>query len=82
MRPLQMFSDTYLEQCAGMSPEQILRFLDEFRTLQSPRRRPKSRLISIKVPVDLLRAFKARADLHRIPYQTQIKRLMMEWLTQ
>ena len=79
MRPVQLFSETYLEQCARMRPDQILRFLDEFRQLQSPRRFTKSRLISIKVPVDLLRTFKARADLHDIPYQTQIKRLMMEW---
>jgi hypothetical protein len=29
----------------------------------------------------LLEAFKAKARLHDVPYQTQIKRLMMDWLT-
>ena len=80
MRPVQFFSDTYLEQCSKMEPHQTLRFLDEFRMLQSPRRSTRSRLITIKVPEDLLQAFRAKANLHDVPYQTQIKRLMIEWL--
>lgn len=35
---------------------------------------------SLKVPEDLLGAFKARARLENVPYQTQIKRLMRAWL--
>ena len=80
MRPVQFFSNTYLEQCAQMKPREILRFLDEFRMLQSPRKSTRSRLISLKVPEDLLRAFKTKASLHDIPYQTQIKALMKAWL--
>ena len=81
MRPVQLFSDEYLEQCKQMKPADILRFLDEFRKLYSPARRKGSRLISLKVPEDLLEAFKTKARLHDVPYQTQIKRLMMDWLT-
>jgi len=80
MRPVQFFSDAYLEQCGRMRADQVLRFLDEFRALQSRRKPARSRLISIKMPVDLLRAFKAKANLYDIPYQTQIKRLMVDWL--
>ncbi len=80
MRPVQYFSDEYLEQCKQMKPQDILRFLDEFRRLYSPARRRGSRLISLKVPEDLLEAFKAKARLHDVPYQTQIKRLMTEWV--
>ena len=40
----------------------------------------KSRLISMKVPEPLLEAFKTKARLTGIPYQTQIKRLMNAWL--
>ena len=80
MRPVQYFSDEYLEQCKQMKPADILRFLDEFRRLYSPARRRGSRLISLKVPEDLLEAFKAKARLHDVPYQTQIKRLMTEWV--
>ena len=80
MRPVQYFSDEYLEQCKQMKPEDILRFLDEFRRLYSPARRSGSRLISLKVPEDLLEAFKAKARLHGVPYQTEIKRLMKEWV--
>lgn len=33
MRPVQYFTDEYLEQCKLMTPEQILQFLEEFRLL-------------------------------------------------
>lgn len=80
MRPVQFFSDEYLEHCRAMTPEQIVRFLEDFRLLHgSPNLRP-SRLISLKVPEALLSAFRAKADLAATPYQTQIKRLMREWL--
>ncbi len=81
MRPVQYFTDEYLEQCKRMKPADILRFLDEFRRLYSPARRSGTRLISIKVPEDLLEAFKAKARLQDVRYQTQIKRLMTEWVT-
>ena len=35
---------------------------------------------SSRVPEDLLEAFKAKARLHDVRYQTQIKRLMTEWV--
>ncbi len=80
MRPVQYFSKEYLEQCKRMKPADILRFLDEFRRLYAPARGRGSRLISLKVPEDLLEAFKAKARLHDVRYQTQIKRLMTEWV--
>ncbi len=61
IRPVQYFSDEYLEQCKQMKPAQILRFLDEFRQLYSPARRRASRSISLRVPEHLLEAFKAKA---------------------
>ena len=33
MRPVQYFTDEYLEQCRQMTPQQILQFLEEFRLL-------------------------------------------------
>lgn len=83
MRPVQHFSKDYLEQCRSMRPEQIIRFLDDFRTLHARQERPsKSRLISMKVPEPLLDAFKTKARLNGVAYQTQIKRLMSLWLEQ
>jgi predicted DNA binding CopG/RHH family protein len=79
MRPVQTFTDEYLEQCRRMTPDQVIRFLEDFRTLQSSRP-SRSKLISLKVPENLLEAFRARAELAGVPYQTQIKRLMREWL--
>ena len=80
MRPVQHFSDEYIEQCKSASPEQALRFLEEFRQLQMPARAAKSRLISLRVPEPLLAAFRQRCEQEGVKYQAQIKRLMQEWL--
>jgi hypothetical protein len=82
-----------LEQCKSIKPEQIVEFLENFKLLhsrgrtqvdqkQSPPEPPfgKSVLISLKVPEKILSAFKLRAQLEEVPYQTQIKKLMLEWL--
>lgn len=63
-----------------MTPEQIIQFLDDFRTLHGSVDRSKSKLISIKIPENLLNAFKTRSKLVGVPYQTQIKKLMTEWI--
>ena len=80
MRPVQYFTDDYLQQCRAMTPAQVLRFLEDFRRLHGRPRPERSRLISLKVPESLLASFKARASLEGVPYQTQIKRLMRRWL--
>jgi len=62
-----------------MTPDQVLQFLDDFRRLHGERP-ATSKLISMKVPEDLLSTFKAKAKLRNIPYQTQIKILMKAWV--
>ncbi|MBW2275328.1 MAG: BrnA antitoxin family protein [Deltaproteobacteria bacterium] len=78
-RPVQYFSDEYLEQCRRMSPEEILAFLESFRKLQAAKP-AKSKLISLKVREDLLEAFKHKAKASGLRYQTQIKQLMSDWV--
>jgi len=80
MRPVQYFTDEYLEQCKHMKPEQIARFLDDFRRISSADTMGKSKLISLKVPEDLLQTFRNRCELEGKRYQTQIKNLMTDWL--
>ncbi|MFX4228245.1 MAG: CopG family antitoxin [Porticoccaceae bacterium] len=77
------FSPEYLIQCQKMSPEEIVRFLDQFRCIHGApsKLQAKSKLISLKIPEDLLQAFKAKADLEGMRYQSQIKALMREWLS-
>lgn len=82
MRPVQYFSEEYLEKCKEMTPEQIIQFLDDFRTLHGSIQTSKSKLISIKVPENLLNTFKTKSKLKEVPYQTQIKKLMKAWVTQ
>ena len=78
MKPVQYFSDEYLQQCQGASTEQVLEFLESYRLLQAPA--ATSKLISIKVPEPLLQAFRQKCELEGIKYQTQIKALMRKWL--
>ena len=80
LRSVQRFSDEYLEHCRTLSPEDIVRFLDDFRKLHAAAN-TRSRLISLKVPESLLAAFRTKARLHGVPYQTQIKNLMRAWVT-
>lgn len=79
MKPTQYFSHEYLEQCRHATADDILRFLDNFRKLQQPTTK-KSKLISMKVPDALLESFRAKCGIDNVKYQTQIKKLMQEWL--
>lgn len=81
MKAVQYFDDEYLEQCREMTADQIIQFLDDFRQLHGATIRSKSKLISMKIPENLLSAFRAKANLLGVPYQTQIKILMKEWVT-
>ncbi len=69
----------YLKRCKKMTPGQILEFLENYRMIFS-KTQEKSQLISLKIEPALLKAFKQKAQLSGIPYQTQIKKLMREWL--
>jgi predicted DNA binding CopG/RHH family protein len=79
-RPLQYFSDEALARGREMTPEQTLRFLEDFRVLHGAPRASGSRLISLRVPEDLLAAFKTKAALEGGSYQARIKLLMRDWL--
>jgi len=79
MKTVQYFSDEYLANCKNMSMESIAKFLDDFRRMHS-HKKTKSKLISIKIPEDLLATFKAKAELEGIPYQSKIKLLMKKEL--
>ena len=78
MKTVQYFADDYLEQCRSFSVDATLDYLESFRLLRSPAE--KMKLISIKIPESLLNSFRRKAELHRVKYQTQIKKLMREWI--
>ena len=79
-KTVQYFTDDYLESCKKMTPEQILNFLENFRLLHLEQKKSKSKLISIKIPEDLLASFKQKSQILNIPYQQQIKKLMKDWI--
>ncbi len=80
-KTLQYFTEEYLQECKKLTPEQILAFLEDFQSMYAENNnKVKSKLISMKVPEDLLEGFKIKASLERTPYQTMIKILMKDWL--
>ncbi len=82
MKTTQLFSDEYLMQCRRLSVDQIARYLEDFRLIHAHTKKTELKLISIKIEPDLLEAFKTKAKLDGVPYQTRIKRIMRDWLKQ
>lgn len=76
---VQYFTKEYLERCKDMTHDQILEFLENYRILIA-NLPEKCQLISLKIEPSLLNAFKQKAKLKGIPYQTKIKQLMREWI--
>jgi len=62
------------------TPDEVVEFLENYRQLMDPRARLPLKLISMKVDVPLLDAFKFKARQEGVPYQTKIKQLMRDWL--
>ncbi|MEZ4744105.1 MAG: hypothetical protein R3B45_16930 [Bdellovibrionota bacterium] len=60
--------------------EDIVEFLENYRELIAEKDLVGSKLISIKIPIVLLEAFRFKADQENIPYQTKIKELMKNWV--
>jgi uncharacterized protein (DUF4415 family) len=78
---IQYFSDEYLERCKGMTPTDIVKFLDEFRLIAAGAvDQGTQKLISIRIPEGLLRSFRAKCGLDGRRYQSKIKELMRDWL--
>lgn len=59
---------------------QRLENLRFYLQLEEKKELGKSKLISMKVPEPLLEAFREKSQVLGVPYQTQIKNLMKEWL--
>lgn len=78
-KPVQYFNKEYLERCKDLSKEDILQFLEDFRNLQSGQD-SKTKLISVRIPENVLEAFKTQSRLMGARYQTRIVQLMREAL--
>lgn len=84
-KALQHFSKDYLEHCAKMSNEERLEYLENFRlmvgeVLTAPENEAKSKLISLKMPVALLSQLKLRAQMEGMPYQSLLKKFIVQGL--
>jgi len=77
---IQHFSREYLENTKDAKPEQIIKFLEDFRKLHYGQIKSPSKLISMRVPQNLLKAFKQKAETQNVIYQVKIKELMKKWV--
>lgn len=75
---LSKLQDPSLGELEDVTP--IIEFLEMFQQISDARAQLPLKLISLKVPVPLLDAFKFRCRDMGVPYQTMIKRLMKDWL--
>lgn len=60
-------------------PEQALTFLEEIKSLQSGIDSP-TKAISLRVPDNILKAYKARAEIEKRPYQSMMIQALREFL--
>ena len=77
-----MNSEFYLKKCKSLKSHEVIKILEDFRTLKAIELRPSDQtiLISMKVPESLLKAFREKCQHSNMKYQTQIKELMTKWL--
>lgn len=64
-----------------LSPEQIVQFLDEYASVVNSID-SKSKLISLRVPENILSVFKFKSREKNMKYQSQIVALMRKWITE
>lgn len=67
----------------GLSTDLIIKRFENLRfyhQLEAKKEMGKSKLISMKIQQPLLNAFKEKSEFMGVPYQTQIKVLMKDWL--
>lgn len=78
-KAIQKFNLEYLKATKDATPQQIVEFLESYRLLQSATE-VESILISLRVPSNLLDAFKQKCEASGEKYQTQIKKLMRQFV--
>ncbi|MFK8067386.1 MAG: hypothetical protein AB8D52_03995 [Gammaproteobacteria bacterium] len=82
MKTVQKFNSAYLQRCADLGADDILNFLEDFSNLHRQQPKSPSKLISIKIPENLLNTFRGKCQLEDVKYQTKIKQLMEDYLIQ
>lgn len=77
---IQKLTREQIDWGKNLSIEERLRFVEDFMKLVSYSSNAKSKLISLKIQVDLLKLFRMKCESKKIAYQTQIKNLMKKWV--
>lgn len=85
MRPMQKFTEEYLQECKKFSSDEIVKYLEGFRALtsahaQATQKSDRSKLISVRIEERLLDTFRKKAGEEGIKYQTKLKELMRSYV--
>lgn len=78
-KPVQYLTKEYLERCSKLTPDQIIEFLENYRTLMW-QAKENTETVDLHVEPSLLRAFMQKARENGLDYREQIKELMKEWI--
>jgi predicted DNA binding CopG/RHH family protein len=80
-KAVQKMTPEQIKWGLSLSIEERIKFIDNFIKLShNVKPTKKSKLISIKIPEDLLEMFRMKCESQNLSYQTQIKELMREWV--
>ena len=62
-----------------LTPDQAWQFLENFSAMAHGKDE-KTEMISLRVPGNILQAFKAKSQEQELKYQSQIIKLMRQWI--
>ena len=79
-KTVQKMSRAQIEAGLKMKIEDRLKFVEEFMKLAHFAGVHRSKLISLKVPEDLLKVFRHKCEIEGVLYQSKIKSLMSAWV--
>lgn len=61
------------------NPEQVWKFLEDYNQIIQGKDQV-TQAISLRIPKNILEAFKSKAQFKGLKYQTQIVKLMRDWI--
>jgi uncharacterized protein (DUF4415 family) len=79
-RPTQLANSNQIVTSDCEDVTQVVEFLELFRELSNPLTHKPARLISIKIPEQLLATFRFKAERENKKYQSKIKELMLDYV--
>ena len=79
MKAVQYFSDEYLEQCRGASPEAILEYLENFRLMLA--QEPEKERLKLNLSAPLIHRLQIQCEREGEEASAVVEGLIEAWLS-